>query len=180
MKEGPQHPVSFSSRSPRLFGYNLPSPGNKKIIIQMWEIRIKKGESVKSGSCAPFDSSFLSSNLTNTYFQVSDSKKEKPEFSENQPRGSSERCSPDLSSVFQFSSLFLRLSLAHFSSLSFCSQRLTDRHSRNVRNTRRAAKVTAEFPLPKFLLLLLLLGGCVRATSSHRSTIRLLQGAGTN
>lgn len=28
-----------------------------------------------------------------------------------------------------------------------------DRHSRNVRNTRRAVKVTAGFPLPKFLLL---------------------------
>lgn len=47
-------------------------------------------------------------------------------------------------------------------SVSLRSQRLSDRHSRNVRNTRRAVKVTAEFPLhpppvqkrKKFLLLL--------------------------
>lgn len=63
------------------------------------------------------------------------SKISSPGFSENQPR-----CSPDLHSWSQSSPLLSSL-------------RLSDRHSRNVRNTSRAAKVTAEFPLPKFLLL---------------------------
>lgn len=30
MLRGPQHPASFSTRSPRLSGNNLPSPGEKK------------------------------------------------------------------------------------------------------------------------------------------------------
>lgn len=93
----------------------------------------------KSGSRAPSTlyralSLLIQQRWSGAYFQVEKRKREKSavrrHFSKSQPRGTSQRCSPDLSSLFQLSS---------------CSDRgdSTDRltaAAENVSNTMRAAK----------------------------------------